>query len=299
MVFAQYIALLAAVGMLAGCGDDAGSQEKAKNTPPCEGIAGKHYVASVTCNDVQVSGETSVDLTWNDDCTGTQELTQGDACLTTWDLALSVDGSAVTMDIQEVSCSTQCTSDECTADPAPAVSTMQEVATVGTGITSTRTVTQSDIDEGTTPCSANEREQATLLPISGGRCAHVAGTYSLTTVACDGVPRSPTRIYEYGADCSVAMTAAASATCEVTSTQSIRLTLGTITEVTTSVSCSTGCTSEECTPESGVQKTAEGIYTADETTFTQTYVVTQQMRDDQFTPCDVAQTDVRTFTRDD
>jgi hypothetical protein len=123
-----------------------------------------------------------------------------------------------------------------------------------------------------------------------GACVDWAGEWTLSSISCDGVPHDASGVdYTFAADCTGEMVF--TGTCETTTQLTfIPQAGGTIIFDAGAITCSAGCTDDECQPTADAGQPYTGTLVVTDNAWTYTALVTAQMVSDELTPCQAGET---------
>jgi hypothetical protein len=121
-------------------------------------------------------------------------------------------------------------------------------------------------------------------------CADWVGDWTLSSLSCDGVPEDASGVdYSFAADCTGEMVFVGA--CETTTQLTFTPQAGdTMIFDAGAVTCSAGCTEDECQPTADGGQPYTGTFVVADDIWTGTAVVTAQMVSDELTPCQVGET---------
>ena len=127
----------------------------------------------------------------------------------------------------------------------------------------------------------------------GGGCADWAGEWTLSSISCDGVGEAvPDIDYSFAADCAGEIIITESAICESTVQITFMPEAGDTTSDLGAVTCSAGCTADECQATANWGQPHATTISRSGDTLTNTSLVTAQMVSDEVTPCQAGETQV-------
>jgi hypothetical protein len=127
----------------------------------------------------------------------------------------------------------------------------------------------------------------------GGGCADWAGEWTLDSVSCDDVAETaPDADYSFAANCTGEMIITESATCEITVQMTFMPEAGGTTSDLGAVTCSAGCTADECQATADWGQPYATTISRSGDTLTSTTLVTAQMVSDEVTGCQAGETQV-------
>lgn len=132
--------------------------DEEENNEPCSEISGEYSVVGVMCNEVEHSfGDTMImiDFIIENDCSAQQEWSEG-ACSIWTQFELSVSSGSVVIDPGEVTCSEQCTEEQCQAqdDKGEPIAGTLDLDDLPGSVS--YTVTQQIKDDNMSPCEVGE-----------------------------------------------------------------------------------------------------------------------------------------------